>query len=68
MLVGFDALPDEVKQIAAGNEDASVAQFPAKMGALGMDTLLGAVQGKPVEKLVDTGTEIVTSENADSFK
>jgi ABC-type sugar transport system substrate-binding protein len=68
VLVGFDALPDEVKQIAAGNEDASVAQFPAKMGTLGMDTLLGAVQGKPVEKLVDTGTEIVTSENADSFK
>jgi ABC-type sugar transport system substrate-binding protein len=68
VLVGFDALPDEVKQIAAGNEDASVAQFPAKMGTLGMDTLLGAVQGKSVEKLVDTGTEIVTSENADSFK
>jgi ABC-type sugar transport system substrate-binding protein len=68
VLVGFDALPDEVKQIVAGNEDASVAQFPAKMGTLGMDTLLGAVQGKSVEKLVDTGTEIVTSENADSFK
>jgi ABC-type sugar transport system substrate-binding protein len=68
VVVGFDALPDEVKQITDGNEDASVAQFPAKMGTLGMDTLLGAVQGKPVEKLVDTGTEIVTSENADSFK
>jgi hypothetical protein len=38
------------------------------MGTLGMDTLLGAVQGKSVEKLVDTGTEIVTTENADSFK
>lgn len=68
IVVGFDALPDEVEQIVAGKEDASVAQFPAKMGTLGMDTLLGAVQGKSVEKLVDTGTEIVTTENADSFK
>jgi ABC-type sugar transport system substrate-binding protein len=67
-LVGFDALPDEVKQVAAGKEDATVAQFPAKMGSLGLDTLLAAVQGKSVPKLVDTGTELVTSENAESFK
>jgi ABC-type sugar transport system substrate-binding protein len=67
-LVGFDALPDEVKQIADGKQDASVAQFPKKMGEMGMDTLLSAVQGKSVPKLVDTGTEMVTPENADSFK
>jgi ABC-type sugar transport system substrate-binding protein len=67
-LVGFDALPDEVKQITDGKQDASVAQFPKKMGELGMDTLLAAVQGESVPKLVDTGTEMVTSENADSFK
>jgi 2-dehydro-3-deoxy-D-gluconate 5-dehydrogenase len=36
LLVGFDALPDEVKQIEAGKEDATVAQFPAKMGELGL--------------------------------
>jgi ABC-type sugar transport system substrate-binding protein len=67
-LVGFDALPDEVKQITAGKEDASVAQFPAKMGTLGLDTLLAATQGESVEELVDTGTEVVTSENAAEFK
>lgn len=67
-LVGFDALPDEVDQILAGKEDASVAQFPAKMGSLGMDTLLAAVQGESVPELVDTGTEIVTAENAAEFK
>jgi ABC-type sugar transport system substrate-binding protein len=68
ILVGFDALPDEVKQIVDGKEDASVAQFPSKMASLGLDTLLAAVQGKTVPKLVDTGTELVTSENADKFK
>jgi ribose transport system substrate-binding protein len=66
-LVGFDALPDEVKQIQAGTETASVAQFPAKMGELGMATLLKAVQGQSVEPNVDTGTEVVTKDNAGEF-
>ena len=39
ILVGFDASPDEVKAIKAGTETASVAQFPAKMGSLGIATL-----------------------------
>jgi simple sugar transport system substrate-binding protein len=67
LLVGFDALPDEVKQIKAGTEDASVAQFPAKMGEMGMDTLLKAVNGEDVPPTVDTGTEIVTKDNAGDF-
>ena len=66
-LVGFDALPDEVKQIQAGAETASVAQFPAKMGELGMATLLKAVRGQSVPSNVDTGTEIVTKDNASQF-
>ncbi len=67
LLVGFDALPDEVKQIVAGQEDASVAQFPAKMGEMGMDTLLKAVRGGSVPATVDTGTAVVTKDNASQF-
>ncbi len=60
ILVGFDALPDEVAQIKAGWETASVAQFPAKIGGLGIDTLYNAVKGKKVPKNVDTGTALVS--------
>lgn len=67
VLVGFDALPDEVKAIVAGKETASVAQFPAKMGELGLDTLWKAVQGQSVPANVDTGTAIVTKDNASQF-
>lgn len=67
ILVGFDALPDEVTQIVAGAEDASVAQFPAKIGELGVDTLWTAVSGGEVAPFVDTGTAIVTAENAAEF-
>jgi simple sugar transport system substrate-binding protein len=64
ILVGFDALPDEVKQIKAGWETASVAQFPDKIGGMGIDTLYKAVVGKKVARNVDTGTALVTKANA----
>jgi len=68
ILVGFDALPEEVTEILAGREDASVAQFPAKMGELGIATVVKAVRGEAVEANVDTGTALVTKENAADFK
>jgi simple sugar transport system substrate-binding protein len=68
VVVGFDASPDEVAAIEAGTQDASVAQFPAKMGELGVDTVYKAVKGETVEPNVDTGTAIVTQENASEFK
>ena len=45
-----------------------MAQFPGKMGSLGIQTLLDAVNGKTVSPNVDTGTEMVTKDNAASFK
>jgi ABC-type sugar transport system substrate-binding protein len=68
VVVGFDASPDELAAIEAGTEDASVAQFPAKMGELGVDTALKAVKGEAIEALVDTGTAVVTKDNVADFK
>ena len=65
--VGFDAGPDEVTAIVAGNELASVAQFPAKMGELGAQAALDAISGKTVEANIDTGTAMVTVDNAADF-
>jgi len=66
-LVGFDAGPDEVAAIVAGDELASVAQFPAKMGELGAQAALDAANGEDVEPNIDTGTEMVTADNAADF-
>jgi ABC-type sugar transport system substrate-binding protein len=68
ILVGFDALPEEIKEIKAGNEDASVAQFPKKIGELGVSTLVKVIRGESVPSFVDTGTSIVTKENANEFE
>ena len=67
ILVGFDGLPDEVTAIKAGTENATVAQFPSKIGSLGLATLYRAVNGQAVPKNVDTGTAIVTKTNASKF-
>jgi simple sugar transport system substrate-binding protein len=66
-VVGFDAGPDEVAAIVAGDQLASVAQFPAKMGELGAQAALDAANGDDVEPNIDTGTEIVTADNAAEF-
>jgi simple sugar transport system substrate-binding protein len=65
--VGFDAGPDEVKAIVAGTELGSVAQFPAKMGSMGAQAALDAISGKTVQANIDTGTAMVTKDNAADF-
>jgi ABC-type sugar transport system substrate-binding protein len=66
-VIGFDASPDELTAIKAGEQTGSVAQFPAKMGSLGIETAVGAARGETVQSSVDTGTEMVTKENVASF-
>jgi ABC-type sugar transport system substrate-binding protein len=66
-MVGYDAQPDEVAQITAGRENASVAQFPFRIGLLGVQTLWKVVNGQKVAKNVDTGTALVTKANASKF-
>jgi len=67
-VVGFDASGDEIKAILAGEEAGSVAQFPDKMGSLGIETAYKAAKGETVQPNVDTGTEMVTKENAADFQ
>ncbi|HUH07787.1 MAG TPA: sugar ABC transporter substrate-binding protein [Egibacteraceae bacterium] len=67
ILVGFDAQAEEVAAIIAGEQDATVAQFPPKMGELGIETLYQVLNGESVEAFVDTGTALVSKDNADQF-
>jgi ABC-type sugar transport system substrate-binding protein len=60
ILVGFDWCCGEPEAMAAGQEDASVAQFPAKMAELGVEALVKAIKGEKVESLIDSGAGLVT--------
>ena len=68
ILVGFDFCCGEPEAIAAGLEDASVAQFPSKMASLGVDALVKAIRGEEVQSLIDSGAALVTKDNMAEFQ
>ena len=67
LIVGYDGLPTAAQAILDGAMTATIAQFPGRMAELGVDAAVNAVRGNPVEPFIDTGTELVTSDNADQF-
>ena len=68
ILVGFDFCCGEEEALTAGVEDATVAQFPAKMAELGVDALVRAIAGEDVPSLIDSGAALVTLENMSDFR
>jgi simple sugar transport system substrate-binding protein len=68
VLVGFDFCCGEEEALQAGVEDATVAQFPAKMAEKGVDALVKAIRGEKVESLIDSGAALVTKDNMAQFK
>ncbi|MCI0514046.1 substrate-binding domain-containing protein [candidate division KSB1 bacterium] len=64
-LVGFDGAQNEILALKEGVIDALMVQDPFKMGYLGVKMLLAAMNGKPIEKNIDTGVMVVTRANLD---
>ena len=62
-IVGFDAGPDQIKQLQAGDVQALVAQKPFDIGKQGVEQALNALSGKPVTKAIQTESLIVTKAN-----
>jgi ribose transport system substrate-binding protein len=61
--VGFDSSDNLAKGLRDGNVDGLILQDPVRMGYLGVKTMVDHLQGKPVEKRIDTGVHVVTREN-----
>jgi len=68
ILVGVDFCCGEPEAIAAGVEDASVAQFPSKMAELGGDARVKAIKGEKAPTLIDSGAALVAKDNMNTFK
>jgi ribose transport system substrate-binding protein len=67
IIVGFDAGKEAVRAVKAGQINAVVAQYPANMGKQAVEASIKAINGESVPKVIDTGTTLVTKENADEF-
>lgn len=66
-VVGFDAGKEAVRAVKSGGISAVIAQYPANMGIQAVEAAVKAIRGEPVAKVIDTGTKLVTKENADEF-
>jgi ribose transport system substrate-binding protein len=64
--VGFDSNQAFVDAMRKGELHGFVLQNPFRMSGLAVETLIDHLQGKPVQKLVDTGVSVVTPKNLDA--
>ncbi len=64
-IVGFDAGPDQIKQLKAGDVQALVAQKPYDIGLQGVEQALKAINGDEVTKEIQTESLVVTKDNMD---
>ena len=68
MVVGFDGNPEAAESILKGEMTISVAQRPANMGSIGVESLSKLIKGETLAAVVDTGAEVVDKANAEKFK
>ena len=67
-LVSFDAGREVLQLVRQGKIDAVVAQRPYQMGKLSVEAALKAIAKQPVDRVIDTGTALITRENVASFR
>ena len=66
--VGVDGMEDAVNAIVNGDVVAgSVAQQPAEMGRIGIQTAIKLVNGETVEETIDVPLKMLTKETAEGF-
>jgi len=65
VFVGFDSSPKLIQGLRDGHLQGLVVQNPAKMGYLGVKTMVAYLRGQPVEKVIDTGVVLATADNMD---
>src|SRR3989442_2438480 len=66
MFVGFDTSQSFIDAMRAKQLHGIVVQNPFNMGYLGVRTMVECLQGKPVEKRIDTGVTMITPDNLDA--
>lgn len=64
IFVGFDGIQSACNAILAGEETMSVAQNAYQMGYSAVEACVDAINGETVESFVDSGSSIVTIDNA----
>ncbi len=61
--IGFDSSTKLVEALENGQLDALILQSPFNMGYVGVKSIVAHINGKQVEKKIDTGVTLVTKDN-----
>ncbi len=64
-IVGFDAGPNQVRDLRDDVVQALVVQKPYDIGVRGVEQALAAIDGRPTTKAIATGFVVATKENLD---
>lgn len=67
VLLGFDCDPNALAAMLENKVEGDVAQFLYQIGYQGIEAAIKAAKGEDVEARIDTGTMIVTPDNAQQF-
>ena len=65
-VVGFDAIDEAKDAIRAGKMDATIAQYPAEMGRVAVESAVKHLKGEQVPAFVPVKIELITKANVDS--
>ncbi|MDH4240203.1 MAG: substrate-binding domain-containing protein [Phycisphaerae bacterium] len=65
-MIGFDAGGLLIEGVKTGVVDSLVVQNPYKMGYTGVQALIATLDGKKVDRRVDTGVVLLTKENLET--
>jgi ribose transport system substrate-binding protein len=66
--VGFDSSDKLVTALEEGDIHGLVVQNPMNMGYVAVKTMVEHLRGKPVDKRIDTGAQLVTKDNLEDPK
>jgi len=66
-LIGFDGALEATQKILEGQMFATIAQDPYGMAKVGVEEALAKLEGKPVERAVNTGAKLITPDNARDY-
>lgn len=66
-IVGFDGIKAGVQNVIDGTVTATVAQDPFGMGYKSVEAAVKHLKGESVESFIDTGSTVITKDNAEEY-
>ncbi len=67
VIFGFDGIQAGVQNVIDGNVAGTVAQDPYGMGYKAVEAAVKAAKGEKLEEFIDTGSTVVTKDNAEEY-